>query len=83
MLDERADAATTINFRPNSSKVKDRRLLSFIRVGKGSGITDYALDLQKHSKYWQHLRNTLIAAHRDLPPDAMQELRVLKARPSQ
>lgn len=52
--------------------------MALARVGEGAGIPDYATDTQGHSKYWQHLRNALVAANRDLPPAVMQELRALK-----
>jgi FtsP/CotA-like multicopper oxidase with cupredoxin domain len=78
ILDEAADASTTIRFRPDSSKVKDRRLLSFARVGPGSNIPDYPLDGAGHSKYWQYIRNQLVDANDDLPSDVRQDLRNLK-----
>ncbi|RDU95947.1 multicopper oxidase family protein [Trinickia dinghuensis] len=77
MLDEGADASTTIAYRPGASKVKDRRLLAFVRVGPGNDIPDYAPDGLGHSKYWQYVRNSLVDANRDLPPDVLANLRML------
>lgn len=77
MLDEAANAAATINFRPQAGNVKDRRLLSFVRVDPGTGIPEYAPDGLGHSKYWQYVRNRLVYANRDLPADVLSDLRSL------
>lgn len=77
VLDEAADAATTIAYQAGASKVKDRRLLAFVRVGPGNDIPDYAPDGLGHSKYWQYVRNRLVDANRDLPADVLADLRTL------
>lgn len=77
ILDEAANAATTVNYRPGASKIKDRRLLSFARVGPGMDIPDYAIDGVGHSKYWQFMRNQLVEANGDLPRDVLADLRNL------
>ncbi|MEX3959461.1 multicopper oxidase family protein [Trinickia sp. EG282A] len=77
VLDEGADAATTIDFRPGAGNVKDRRLLAFVRVGPGTNVPAYAPDGLGHSKYWQYVRNRLVDANRDLPPDVLADLRSL------
>ncbi|MGI4985713.1 MAG: multicopper oxidase family protein [Janthinobacterium lividum] len=80
ILDESADAATTVNFRPGASKIKDRRLLSFARVGPGAVIPEYPVDGAGHTKYWQYLRNQLLAANANLPSDVSADLRNLNIR---
>ena len=77
ILDEAAEASATINYRPNSGNVKDRRLLAFARVGPGTDIPDYAPDGLGHSKYWQYVRNQLVEANSDLPADVLADLRNL------
>ncbi|WP_345817185.1 multicopper oxidase domain-containing protein (plasmid) [Paraburkholderia sp. PREW-6R] len=77
ILDEAAEASTTINYRPNAGNVKDRRLLSFARVGTGTDIPDYATDGAGHTKYWQYVRNRLVEANSDLPADVLADLRHL------
>ncbi|MCY0386540.1 multicopper oxidase domain-containing protein [Robbsia sp. Bb-Pol-6] len=77
ILDEAADAATTVNFRAGASRIKDRRLLSFARVGPGVNIPEYATDGAGHTKYWQYLRNQLTTANADLPGDVLANLRNL------
>ncbi|WP_206951268.1 multicopper oxidase family protein [Trinickia acidisoli] len=77
VLDEAAEAASTISYRPGSSKVKDRRLLALVRVGPGTNIPDYTPDGLGHSKYWQYVRNRLVDANADLPPDVLADLRTL------
>ncbi|WP_329601729.1 multicopper oxidase family protein [Paraburkholderia antibiotica] len=74
ILDEAANAAATINFRRNSATVKDRRLLSFARVGPGNNIPDYSDDGLGHSKYWQYVRNQLVDANQNLPRDVLADL---------
>jgi FtsP/CotA-like multicopper oxidase with cupredoxin domain len=78
VLDEEADAASTINYRPRSGKVKDRRLLAFARVGRGPGVAEAAPDGYGHSKYWQHVRSNLLMANTDLPPAVKRDLQTLK-----
>ncbi|MGI4857695.1 MAG: multicopper oxidase family protein [Janthinobacterium lividum] len=80
ILDEAADASTTVNYRPGASKVKDRRLLSFARVGPGTLIPEYPVDGVGHTKYWQYLRNQLLAANANLPSDVSADLRNLNLR---
>lgn len=80
VLDEAADASATINYRPGAGNVKDRRLLAFVRVGPGSNVPDYTPDGLGHSKYWQYIRNRLVDANRDLPADALGDLRSLDTR---
>lgn len=80
LLDEAASSAATINFRPNSSKVKDRRLLSIARVGPGANIPDYVTDGNGHSKYWQYIRNQLVDANSDLPQPARGDLQSLNTQ---
>ncbi len=77
VLDEAAEASATINVRPGAGNVKDRRLLAFVRVGPGTNIPDYAPDGLGHSKYWQYVRERLVAANRDLPVDVLTDLRSL------
>jgi L-ascorbate oxidase len=77
ILDEAADASATINFRPGAGNVKDRRLLALVRIGPGTNIPDYAPDGLGHSKYWQYVRNRLVAANGDLPADVLADLRSL------
>ena len=77
MIDESADVASTISYRPGAQHVKDRRLLAFARVGRGTDIPDFAPDGVGHSKYWQYVRNTLVDANRDLPADVLADLRQL------
>jgi L-ascorbate oxidase len=72
ILDEAADASATINFRPNASKLKDRRLLSFARVGPGVNIPNTTVG--SHSKYWQYIRDQLVAANPTLPEPAKSDL---------
>lgn len=80
ILDEAAPAAATINYRPNAGNVKDRRLLAFARVGPGTDIPDYTPDGLGHTKYWQYVRNRLVEANSDLPPDVLANLRNLDTR---
>ena len=77
ILDEAADGSTTINYRPGAGNVKDRRLLALVRVGPGTNIPDYAPDGLGHSKYWQYVRDRLVAANRDLPANVLADLRSL------
>jgi L-ascorbate oxidase len=77
ILDEAADASATINFRPGAGNVKDRRLLALVRIGPGTNVPDYAPDGFGHSKYWQYVRDRLVAANRDLPSDVLADLRSL------
>ncbi len=72
ILDEAADASTTINFRPNAIKVKDRRLLSLARVGPGVNIPNTTVG--SHSKYWQYIRDQLVAANPTLAEPAKSHL---------
>lgn len=80
VLDEAADASATINFRPGAGNVKDRRLLALVRVGPGTNIPDYTPDGLGHSKYWQYVRNRLVAANGDLPADVLGDLRSLDTK---
>lgn len=59
-------------------RFKDRKLLSFARVGFGPGVVDVAPDGYGRSKYWQHVRNRLVHANPDLPPAVKQDLTSLK-----
>lgn len=77
VLDEAAESSATIAYRSGSSKVKDRRLLALVRVGPGSGVPNYTPDGLGHSKYWQYVRDSLVDANRDLPPDVLADLRML------
>jgi len=77
ILDEAANATSTVNYRRGASKVKDRRLLSFARVGPGADIPDYPVDGLGHTKYWQYVRNQLVTANPDLPRDVLADLRSL------
>jgi FtsP/CotA-like multicopper oxidase with cupredoxin domain len=72
ILDEAADASTTVNFRPNATKVKDRRLLSLARVGPGVNIPNTTVG--SHSKYWQYIRDQLVAANPKLAEPAKSDL---------
>jgi L-ascorbate oxidase len=78
ILDEAASAAATINFRPTATKVKDRRLLSFARVGPGVNIPNTTVG--SHSKYWQYIRNQLVAANPTLAEPAKTDLQSLTLR---
>ena len=77
ILDEAADASTTIAYQTGASKVKDRRLLAFVRIGQGAGVPNYTPDGLGHSKYWQYIRNSLVDANAELPPDVLANLRTL------
>ena len=66
ILDEAAEASSTIAYQRGASKMKDRRLLGLVRVGPGSDIPNYSPDGVGHSKYWQYVRNSLVDANRDL-----------------
>lgn len=77
ILDEAAEASATIAYRSGASSVKDRRLLGLVRVGPGNGVPDYTPDGLGHTKYWQFVRNSLVDANRDLPPDVLADLRSL------
>lgn len=72
ILDESADSSATINFRPNATKVKDRRLLSLARVGPGVNIPNTTVG--QHSKYWQYIRDQLVAANPTLASPAKSDL---------
>jgi L-ascorbate oxidase len=72
ILDEAASSSATINFRPNATKVKDRRLLSLARVGPGVNIPNTTVG--QHSKYWQYIRDQLVAANPNLPSPAKSDL---------
>ncbi|OLL28164.1 copper oxidase [Burkholderia sp. SRS-W-2-2016] len=72
ILDEAASSSATINFRPNSSKMKDRRLLSLARVGPGVNIPNTTVGA--HSKYWQYIRDQLLAANANLARPAKDDL---------
>ncbi|SDR50332.1 L-ascorbate oxidase [Paraburkholderia fungorum] len=72
ILDEAADSSATINFRPNAEKVKDRRLLSLARVGPGVNIPNTTVG--SHSKYWQYIRDQLVAANPSLATPAKNDL---------
>ncbi|MEX3984866.1 multicopper oxidase family protein [Paraburkholderia sp. EG287A] len=72
ILDEAASSAATINFRPNATKVKDRRLLSLARVGPGVNIPNTTVG--QHSKYWQYIRDQLVAANTTLARPARDDL---------
>lgn len=76
ILDEAASSSATINFRPNGTKAKDRRLLSLARVGPGVNIP--ATTIGSHSKYWQYIRNQLVAANPSLARPAKDDLASLK-----
>ncbi|MBW0449917.1 copper oxidase [bacterium M00.F.Ca.ET.228.01.1.1] len=78
MLDEAADASATINFRINSMKAKDRRLLALARVGPGTNIADTTVG--NHSRYWQYIRDQLVAGNSNLPEPARSDLASLKLR---
>ncbi|MGN6667339.1 MAG: multicopper oxidase family protein [Trinickia sp.] len=77
ILDEAAEGSATIAYRGGASNVKDRRLLALVRVGPGNGVPNYSPDGLGHSKYWQYVRNALVDANRDLPPDVLADLRTL------
>lgn len=77
VLDEAADASSTIAYQSGADKVKDRRLLAFVRVGPGNNVPDYTPDGVGHSKYWQYVRNSLVDANGDLPADVLANLRTL------
>jgi L-ascorbate oxidase len=72
ILDEAADSSATINFRPNADKAKDRRLLSLARVGPGVNIPNTTVG--SHSKYWQYIRDQLVAANASLARPAKDDL---------
>lgn len=78
ILDEAADASATINFSKNASKVKDRRLLSLARVGPGVNIPNTTVG--QHSKYWQYIRDQLVAANPTLAEPAKSDLASLTLR---
>ncbi|VXB33219.1 L-ascorbate oxidase [Burkholderia sp. 8Y] len=78
ILDEAASASATINFRQGASKVKDRRLLSFARVGPGVNIPNTTVG--SHSKYWQYVRDQLVAANPTLAQPAKTDLQSLSLR---
>jgi len=78
ILDEAADASATINFRTNSTKVKDRRLLSLARVGPGVNMPNTTVG--NHSKYWQYIRDQLVAANPTLAQPAKSDLQSLSLR---
>jgi len=79
VLDEAADAASTINFRPDQpGKAKDRRLLAFARVSDGPGVPDLKPDGLGHTKYWHHVRHSLLRANPDLPPAVRRDLAELR-----
>ncbi|GAB5096076.1 multicopper oxidase family protein [Caballeronia sp. HLA56] len=78
ILDEAASASATINFRTNSSKAKDRRLLSLARVGPGVNIPNTTVG--NHSRYWQYIRNQLVAANPTLAEPAKTDLASLTLR---
>jgi L-ascorbate oxidase len=77
ILDEAAEASSTIAYQPGASKLKDRRLLALVRVGPGNDVPEFSPDGLGHSKYWQYVRNRLVDANRDLPPDVLADLRTL------
>ena len=74
VLDAEADAGATINLRPGAAKVKDRRLLSLARVGFGPGVPRTAPDGYGHDRYWQHVRQQLLAGNPDLPPRVRDQI---------
>ncbi|KND59555.1 putative multicopper oxidase [Candidatus Burkholderia verschuerenii] len=76
ILDEAAAASATINFLPNAMKVKDRRLLSFARVGPGVNLPNTTVG--NHTRYWQYIRDQLVAANPALPFQAKTDLTSLK-----
>jgi len=78
ILDEAADASATINFRNNATKVKDRRLLSLARVGPGVNIPNTTIG--NHSRYWQYIRDQLVAANPALAQPAKSDLSSLTLR---
>ncbi|HEX7936126.1 MAG TPA: multicopper oxidase domain-containing protein [Paraburkholderia sp.] len=78
MLDEAADASATINFRTDSMKAKNRRLLALVRVGPGVNIPNTTVG--NHSKYWQYIRDQLVAGNADLPEPAKSDLASLNLR---
>lgn len=78
ILDEAASASATINFRPTATKVKDRRLLSFARVGPGVNIPNTTVG--NHSKYWQYIRDQLVASNPALAEPAKTDLKSLALR---
>ncbi|PMS23079.1 copper oxidase [Trinickia dabaoshanensis] len=77
ILDEAADVSSTIAYQPGADKVKDRRLLAFVRIGPGTNVPDYTPDGLGHSKYWQYVRNSLVDANSDLPAGVLADLRTL------
>ncbi len=77
LLDEAADASSTIAYQTGATKIKDRRLLGLVRIGPGNGVPNYTPDGLGHSKYWQYIRNSLVDANADLPPDVLANLRTL------
>ncbi|WP_244817736.1 multicopper oxidase family protein [Caballeronia sp. Lep1P3] len=78
ILDEAANASATINFRTNSTKAKDRRLLSLARVGPGTNIPNTTVG--NHSRYWQYIRDQLVAANPTLAQPAKSDLSSLTLR---
>ncbi|SAK82907.1 multicopper oxidase, type 3 [Caballeronia hypogeia] len=78
MLDEASDLSSTINFRVGSMKGKDRRLLAFARVGPGVNIPNTTVG--DHSKYWQYIRDQLVAGNTNLPDPAKSDLTSLSLR---
>ncbi|WP_250455425.1 multicopper oxidase domain-containing protein [Caballeronia sp. ATUFL_M2_KS44] len=78
ILDEAADASATINFRTNATKAKDRRLLSLARVGPGVNIPNTTVG--NHSRYWQYIRDQLVAANPTLAQPAKSDLQSLTLR---
>jgi len=83
VLDEAAPVNATLanaNAGVLQSKLryKDRRLLSFVRVGQGRDIADASPDGYGRTKYWHHVRNELLAANTDLPPRVRQDLGALR-----
>lgn len=78
MLDEAADLSSTINFRVNTFKGKDRRLLAFARVGPGVNIPTTTEG--NHSRFWQYIRDQLVAGNASLPEPAKSDLSSLTLR---
>lgn len=83
VIDEAAPVnATAVNANTGALqprlRYKDRRLLSFVQVAPGRGVPNVGLDGYGRSKYWQHVRNQLVAANPDLPPRVKQDLAALK-----
>jgi L-ascorbate oxidase len=76
ILDEAAPISDTINFRKGSTKAKDRRLLSFARVGPGVNIPNATEG--NHSRYWVYIRDQLMAANPTLPSTVKTDLKSLQ-----